>query len=942
MMCCYSELQLKCNLEYDFVLFHVTVKSMAKSSSKSLEPTPLVRQYRAIKMQHPDHVVFFRCGDFYEMFFEDAKTAHNVLGITLTQRGTDTDGSPVPLAGVPYHSVESYLSRMVRAGYRVAICEQMENPKHAKGVVKREVVRVVTPGTVLEESLLDNKTNNYIVGLVADSTRQIFGLATLDFSTGYFAIAEFHGSNAKQDCANEISRVAPAEIVLSSDQREMLEEMFGLDGRKTTRELIEENEPIPGQRCEKSVGKIVTVDAGTISPWISKKSLIDLFQVRDLNGFGADECTVGLQAAAAILAFIKETQRNNLTHINELRVYHPGEYMVLDATTQRSLELVTNLNDATKRHTLLEVLDKTLTPMGGRLLRQWILQPLRNPDHINDRIQAVGNFVDNWTVRQEAMEALRGINDMERIISRCACKTSNARDLVSLRESLGRVPKIQKIASAMTSSLLKRLTAELDSLDELRFRLEKAVNDQPPVSIREGGMIRQGYNPGLDDLRQMAGDSKSWIASMRQQEIEATGITNLKISYNRVFGYYIEVTNSYLEKVPPHYIRKQTLVGAERFITPELKEKEDIILHAEERIQELEFELFEELRLKVVEATRSVQKTARAVAIFDVLFCLGTVAVANNYCPPTILKDEGRIEINAGRHPVIESLDMDQAFVSNDTELDRSENQILLITGPNMAGKSTYIRQVALITLMAHIGSYVPATWARITTVDRIFTRVGAMDQLARGQSTFLVEMSETANILNNASDKSLVILDEIGRGTSTYDGLSIAWSVVEYLHNTAGSRPLTLFATHYHELAELEGPLPRLKNYNVAVVEEQERVAFLYSIVRGSTDHSYGIYAAQVAGLPKTAISRAKQILRSLEDGRNVEVTLPENERQNEKNIVAGGMPVIKEKHVQLSLFDLIDDPILEKLRNTNPNELTPIQALQLVSELVEEARKI
>ncbi len=912
---------------------------MGKQSTRVSEPTPLVRQYRTIKAQHPDHVVFFRCGDFYEMFFDDAVLGHKVLGITLTSRGTDSDGSPIPLAGVPYHAVDGYLSKMVRAGYRVAICEQMENPKFAKGVVKREVIRVVTPGTLLEDTLLDNKSNNYLCGLFT-SGRNEYGLASLDYSTGQFAIAEFHGPRAASDCSIELSRLSPSEIVVAVGQCDELGEQFGYSSHPDVLCTADD-----GAAPSPSVSrKIATVDDSSVTPWAARKSLLDLFGVRDLKGFGADDCTSGVSAAAAILAFLRETQRGDFGHINELRVYHPCDYMVLDVTTQRSLELVANLNDASRRHTLIDVLDRTFTPMGGRLLKQWILQPLRDLNQIRGRLSAVGCFVSNWNMREESSKTLRGVNDMERIVSRCSCKTANARDLVALRESLCRVPALRELAAQSGVDLLVRLSSELDPQDELRDELSRVLVDQPPVSVREGGLIRKGCNAQLDELRSVAGDSKSWIASMREQEIKTTGIPNLKIGYNKVFGYFIEVSNSYTDKVPSNYIRKQTLVGGERYITPELKEKEDIILHAEERIQELEYELFDAVRSKVVESTRALQLTARAIAVYDALLSLGTVAVTMNYCCPQLSETDSVIEIAEGRHPVIESLDMEQSFVPNDTELRRDESQILLITGPNMAGKSTYIRQVALIALMAHIGSYVPARAARLGILDRIFTRVGAMDQLARGQSTFLVEMSETANILNNATDHSLVILDEIGRGTSTYDGLSIAWSVVEFLHNTAGRRPLTLFATHYHELAELEGPLPRLKNYNVLVKEESDRVAFLYRIARGSTDHSYGIYAAQVAGVPKSAVVRAKEILRQLEAGGTVEVPVPAtSENKNSgTTVVAGGHASPAEKHVQLTLFDLIDDPILLKLRGTDPNTLTPLQALTLIAELVEEARKI
>ncbi|MBX7244993.1 MAG: DNA mismatch repair protein MutS [Candidatus Sumerlaeaceae bacterium] len=903
------------------------MKTTTKTSSP--EPTPLIQQYHRIKGQHPDHVLFFRCGDFYEMFFDDAKTASQTLGITLTSRGTAADGSPVPLAGIPYHSVEPYLARMIRAGHRVAICEQMENPKNVKGVVRREVVRVVTPGTVLEDALLDNKANNYLVGLVEQAGG--FGLAALEFSTGQFAITEFHGHDAVAACVNEMARLGPVEIVVARDQRERLAELFG--GQAKSGDLAT---AASGETASGLTSRFAIVEPAALSRHAARDALIRQLGVRDLKGFGAEDHPLAVMAAGAILEFLRDTQRTNLIHLNELRVYHPGDFMVLDATTQRSLELTSNLTDSTRRHTLIEVLDQSTTAMGGRLLREWIMQPLRDRQRIAARLDAVDAFVKTATFRSRAIETLRPVGDLERILSRAACKTANARDLLALRTSLAQVPKLRALLgehaqSGAQESLLERVHSQLDPLEMLTSHLQRAVADSPPLTVREGGMIRAGYDAKLDELRSLSADSKSWIATMRQQEIERTGIPNLKIGFNKVFGYFIEISRGQAEKAPPEYIRKQTLVNAERFITQELKEKEEVILHAEERSQELEFEIFERLREEVCAQARPIQQTARAIAEMDALLALAVAAVSGNYCRPE-LSDDDTLTIHDGRHPVLEGLDLDQPFVPNDTYLDNRENQILLITGPNMAGKSTYIRQVALITLMAHVGSFVPARSARICPVDRIFTRVGAMDQLARGMSTFLVEMSETANILNNASDKSLVILDEIGRGTSTYDGLSIAWSVIEYLHNTAGRRPKTLFATHYHELVDLEDAMPRVKNYNVAVLEEEDRVAFLYKIVRGSTDRSYGIYAAQVAGLPRIAIDRAKEILHNLEEGNAVQVT-------------GGGLRDkairVQERTVQLTLFDAEESPVLEELRSIDVNRLTPVDALALLARLVQAAKK-
>ena len=955
---------------------------MSKERTKPApELTPLLKQYQQIKGEHPDHVLFFRCGDFYEMFFDDARLCAEVLGITLTSRGTDTQGQPVPLSGVPYHSVDGYLARMIRAGYRVAMCEQTENPKTAKGVVRREVVRVVTPGTVLEESLLTDKANNYLVAIIAGDTAadapRSLGLAALDYSTGEFLVCEFHGTTGCADCITELIRLAPSEIVVSDDQRSHFQQSDILEA------LSLDFTPAGAGDLRAQNMPLATVDPAASTLYAARQALLDQFGTRDLRGFGIEESPLAIRAAGIILQYLHETQRHQLVHLNELRLHHPGEYMVLDGTTQRSLELVTNLTDATRRHTLFEVLDRTATAMGGRALRQWILQPLRDPIRINQRLDAVEVLTSNPSARQELGDQLKGIADMERIVSRCACGTANARDLLSLKNSLQRIAPIRKLiaAAAMArhhhgsnhndqdnqdfhhsapldpdpvtadqptqedtaGNQLSILARRLDDQPDLAARLHAAIADQPPLSIREGGLINTGYHPELDELRSLTGDSKTWIAALRQREADRTGIPNLKIGFNRVFGYYLEVSNSHTAKVPPEWIRKQTLTNGERYVTPDLKEKEEVILNADERANELEYRLFEELRAAVCSAAREIQVTAQSVAQLDALYSLAVTAAARRYVRPQLGEpppgeSATRILIRDGRHPVLETLRTDTPFVPNDTTLDNEAEQILIITGPNMAGKSTYIRQVALITLMAHIGSFVPAAEARICPVDRIFTRVGAMDQIAKGQSTFLVEMSETANILNNATDASLVILDEIGRGTSTYDGLSIAWSVVEYLHNTPGRRPKALFATHYHELAQLEGPLQRVRNYNVAVHEEEERVAFLYRILRGHTDHSYGIYAAQVAGLPRTAVQRARRILSDLEKGNAIHVQATSE--------LGGGkvkdVPLrLEEKTVQLTFFDLEDHPVLQKLRQTEINTLTPLQALSLVAELKQDAKK-
>ncbi|MFH0792410.1 MAG: DNA mismatch repair protein MutS, partial [bacterium] len=662
-----------------------------------------------------------------------------------------------------------------------------------------------------------------------------------------------------------------------------------------------------------------------------RELLCEQLKVQGLAGFGAEELTASLGAAGALLRYLHETQKQALAHINSLNVYSPSDYMVLDYTTQRSLELVQNLHSADRSGTLLGVLDRTVTAMGGRRLREWMLRPLKSREAIEERLGAVDEFTSSVTLRPEVENSLKGILDLERIMGRISCKTANARDLQALRSSLDRIPGLCDTMGNSRSARLQNLAQDFDTLDDLRERLARAVVDDPPLTLRDGGIIRNGYNAELDEIRSVSHDSKGWISRLREKEIKRTGINNLKIGFNRVFGYYIEVTKSYLSQVPGDYTRRQTLANAERFITPELKEKEEIILHAEERMQELEYQLFEELRAYAETFTKSVQEAARRVAEVDCLLSFATAALIGKYVRPRI-SDDDVVRIVEGRHPVLETIAFDRPFVPNDVYLDNREHQILLITGPNMAGKSTYIRQVALITLMAHIGSFVPAREASIGLVDRIFTRVGAMDQLIKGQSTFLVEMSESANILNNATSKSLVILDEIGRGTSTYDGLSIAWSVIEYLHNRPACNPKTLFATHYHELTDLEESLARVKNFNVSVLEEEDQIVFLYKIVRGSTDRSYGIYAAKLAGLPHAAVERAQEILFNLECGNAIEVRGPRR---------GGAAGKAEPKIVQLSLFEGLEHPALQRLRAMEPDKLTPLEALNILSELIKESKK-
>lgn len=871
-------------------------------------PTPLFHQYRHIKSQYPDYIVMFRLGDFYEMFNEDAQIASEVLNIALTKKNMGK-GHKIPLAGFPFHSLDSYLGKLIKAGRRVAICEQMEDPKKAKGLVKRDVVRVVTPGTLIEDTLLSDKTNNFLLAL--NEIKGIWGVALVDLSTGAFAVTEFDSQKAHEEIFSELARLQPAEILVPESFKDTITEILG-----ATNNIM-----------------VSSLEDRDFDPEKGRRLLLEQLAVQSLHGFGAENLTSAIAAAGSLIKYLRDTQKTALTHINKIRVYSTSDFMILDYTTQRSLELVQNLHGG-RDGTLLSIMDHTVTSMGGRLLRFWILQPLKEKQAIEERISAVQELYDHMGLREQLEQHLKGVYDLERIMARVGCRTANAKDLLSLRLSLEQMEPLKSLLKDTPNPFLQRLSREINPLPELRDKIASAITDNPPFSLREGGIFRDGYHPELDELRKITRDTKGWINQLKKKEAERTGYHNLKIGFNQVFGYYIEITRGNLKNGPPlpsDYIRKQTLVNAERFITPELKEKEEIVLNAEERIQNLEFSLFETLREETAQYTREIQTLAHQISTLDCLNSHAKAAITGNYTAPKITED-GKIHIIEGRHPVLEAMNLDQPFVPNDTYLDPEKNQILLITGPNMAGKSTYIRQVALITLMAHTGSFVPAKKADIGFVDRIFTRVGAMDYITKGLSTFLVEMNETANILNNATGKSLVILDEIGRGTSTYDGLSIAWSVIEYLHNRKGKNPKTLFATHYHELTSLEQKLPRLKNYNAAILEEKDKITFLYQVVPGSTDHSYGIYAAQVAGVPQEVIFRAKEILFDLECGNTINVDISGQSRKR---------PRATEKAImQLSLFDGIGHPALEELKKLNINEITPMQALNILDKLIKECK--
>ena len=794
--------------------------------------TPMMAQYRSIRRELPeDTILFFRLGDFYEMFFDDAKTASDILDITLTKRHN------TPMCGVPYHAVSGYLERLVKAGKKVAICEQVEDPSEAKGIVKRDVTRIVTPGTILDEVTLDRNQNNFLAGLFREKDR--FGLAMLDLSTGEFWVEE---SDDVASVQANLSRYMPAECV-------MAEEQMGELTLETTNTLL--------TACEDW-----TFEASSANDFLLRH-----FDVHSLEGFGCTAMSAGLGAAGAMLYYVKTELRRNLSHVRKIRVKNPSDYMLMDETTATNLELVAPINTrAAYKATLLNVLDSTCTAMGGRLLREWLLRPLNNLEQINARHDAVDLLVHHQTYLRSLRDVLDDIKDMERLISRIGSTSSNPRDVRAMCVSLQQMPLVKSLLSGK-GTMLESLGGEITSLPELVALIDASIADEPPINLKDGGVIRPGYHAELDELRAAATQGRKWLADFQASEVERTGIKSLKVRHNKVFGYYIEISKSYLADVPESYVRKQTLVNAERFITPELKEYENKIFGAQERSVGLEQEIFTEVRREAVVHLETIQRNALAIGQVDVLTTFAERALSNNYSRPT-MADNGKLEIRDGRHPVVEQMPDAERFVPNDSTLDRETHQLIIITGPNMAGKSTYIRQVALITIMAHMGCFVPAASAEIGIVDRVFTRVGASDDLARGRSTFMVEMQETANILNNATPKSLIVLDEIGRGTSTFDGISIAWSVAEFLCKNENVKAKTLFATHYHELTDLALTLPNVQNFSILVKEKGHTITFLRKIVPGAADKSYGIQVARLAGLPDEVIDRANDILKNLEEG--------------------------------------------------------------------------
>ena len=863
--------------------------------------TPMMAQYQSLKKKYQDCLLFFRMGDFYEMFYEDAATAAKVLGITLTSRAHGKSAK-VPLAGIPWHSADTYVARLIKAGYKVAICEQMEDASQSKGIVKRDVVQVITPGTTVSDRILSQERNNYLVAV--DERDGLAGLAVVDLSTGEFELQELEDRHLP----GALERLAPAEVLVPSEKE------------SSYRQRIEKLLP---------AATVSAIDDWRFAHDQAYRTLIDHFQTASLKGFGCEHLTLGIGAAGAALQYLKDNQRSALSHIRYLSTISPTDYMVLDATTVRNLEILRPLREGVKGATLGDVLHRVSTSMGARLLERWIRQPLLNRERIEERLDAVQVLVDDASLRRELWASLKKIADLERLVGKVGCGRANARDLNALKDSLEFIPKIKKGLKKRSPGLLKETRDRLSEMRPVVETIGSSLVDDPPMALNDGGLIRDGYHQELDELRQVSGRGKGWIARLQEEERRRTGIKSLKVGYNKVFGYYIEVTNPNLSKVPEIYIRKQTLTNAERFITPELKEQEARVLGAEDRIKELEYRLFLEIREQVAAAAEEIQNNARLLARLDVLISLATVAVENGYCRPAV--DEGeRIVIRQGRHAVVEKLIQGEEFVPNDTLLDNQSDQILIITGPNMAGKSTYLRQVGLIVLLAQIGSFVPAEEARIGLVDRIFTRVGASDSLATGESTFLVEMNETANILHNATPRSLLLLDEIGRGTSTFDGLSIAWAVAEYIHNTPGRSAKTLFATHYHELTELALILPRVKNYNVAVKEWQDHVVFLRKIVEGGCDHSYGIQVARLAGLPADVIDRAREVLANLEEAELTPNKLP--------RLALGAHAPPMEADPQLSLFAIRQHPVLETLQSTDVDRITPLEALRLLHRIKEQ----
>ena len=864
--------------------------------------TPMMQQYLNMKAKHQDCILFFRLGDFYEMFFDDARLVSRELELTLTGKDCGLE-ERAPMCGVPYHAANVYVSKLIEKGYKVAICEQVEDPALAKGLVERDVVRIVTPGTVVDTSMLDERANNYLLSVCFQGEKA--GLAFVDVSTGEFFVYEV--GEPEQHLADEVAMIHPIEIITNDRVR--------LLACRIRDDVSASERPQTAFQYQNA-----------------SDALCRHFKLHDLMPLGlTDEYRLGASAAGALMQYLSETQKNALEHITALRIYQGASVMLLDRNTRRNLELTESLRGRTKKGSLLWLMDKTATAMGGRLLRSWIEQPLTDKAMIERRLDAVEELAGEHVLSMTLAEELQGVYDVERLLSKVAYKSINARDCLSLCASLKKVPQVKSLLDGCKSSMISELRTMLDPLDELTALLDRAVHPDAPITITEGGIIAPGYSDVLDEYRLAATNGKQWILELEAREREETGIKNLRIQYNKVFGYYIEVTKSYYDLVPLRYVRKQTLTNAERFMTPELKEIEQKIVGAQEQSVRLELQLFGEIREAIASQIARIQQTAVALKTLDAVLSLARVATANRYVRPT-MNDEGVLEIADGRHPVVEQTMQDGGFVPNDTHMNQDGQRMLIITGPNMAGKSTYMRQVALITLMAHIGSFVPAREATIPIVDRIFTRVGASDDLASGQSTFMVEMSETAYILRNATAKSLVILDEIGRGTSTFDGLSIAWAVVEYLCDKQKSGAKTLFATHYHELSELEGAIDGVENYCISVREHGEDVIFLRKIVRGGADKSFGVHVARLAGVPHEVLVRAHEIQARLEVSDFKSISIGQEILDNGTN----------RANEQVDMFDYQKTEIINELQSIDVMTLTPMEAINKLFLLREKARKL
>ena len=865
------------------------------------EYSPMMQHYLDMKEKYKDCILFYRLGDFYEMFFDDAINVSKELELTLTGKECGQE-ERAPMCGIPYHAADSYIAKLIANGHKVAICEQLEDPKLAKGMVKRDVIRVVTPGTVIEANLLEDKKNNYIMSVYKNGI--YYGLTACDVTTGDLRTTEIKETNNFSALLDEISKYSPAELVVNPMMYDCSEEIA----------KIKERFDVYITRLEE---KEFTDNYETLSV---KYKIVDDEEkpVEDLSKY-----MLSVAATNALFTYLLDTQKNNLDHINKIILYSVTKYMSLDINARRNLEITEKLRDKAKKGTLLWVLDKTSTAMGGRLLRRWLNNPLIDVSKINKRLDAVAELKDNIILRGDILDNLKKVYDIERLAGKISYGSANGRDLISLKSSAKQLPEIKKILSQVKSSLLTELYSELDTLDDVYDIIDKTIVDEPPISVKEGGLIKLGYDEEIDKLKTATTDGKNWIINLEAEEREKTGIKGLKVGFNKVFGYYIEVTKSNISLVPDRYIRKQTLTGGERYITEELKNLENQILGAEEKVVNLEYNVFVEVRDKIEAQIERVQKSAGIIATLDCLCSLATVAEDQNYVRPEV-DESGVLDIKDGRHPVIEKILPSGSFVQNDTYLDESENRLAIITGPNMAGKSTYMRQVALITLMAQIGSFVPASYARIGVVDKIFTRVGASDDLSMGQSTFMVEMMEVAQILKEATANSLVILDEIGRGTSTYDGLSIAWAVAEYISDKEKCGAKTLFATHYHELTDLENKLEGVKNYSIAVKEKGEDIIFLRKIVKGGTDESYGVHVAKLAGVPQTVTKRANEILKSIER-KNV---LNNKKIEKQEKGVADG---------QLTMFNYKLAEIAHELDKVDVNELTPIDALNTLVKIKE-----